>query len=355
MLGIFKKKEKKEKGLLSLTVKEVIPIAEDAVSLIFEKPEETFDYQPGQYLTLVEHVNGDKIRRAYSLFTDPGQDAEPGVTVKRVKGGKMSNHINDTFSAGQNVQVMPAMGTFTPSAVEASNEHLVLFAGGSGITPIYSILRSTLGKNSKSKIDLIYGNTSESHIIFKEQLSLLEKEYEGLNIVHILENNSDGFAGFQGRPSLPIITEILDDIGVTSTSHFFICGPTGMMDLVQQALTERGVSKDHIKIENFVNEVSSEEADVDAGVSKVILHVDGETHELELKKSKPILEQALAEGIDLPYSCQNGVCTACRGKCLEGQVTIDKVEGLTEAELNDGYVLPCVGKAQTDEVEIEIG
>ena len=363
--GLFKKKKKEKANdsrYISLTIKEVRPVAKDAVNLIFKKPENGFSYEPGQFITLIQNVEGKKIRRAYSLCTSPFETDEPAVTVKRVKDGAMSNYINDTFQAGMEVEVMEPMGMFTTTYDETNARKAIFFGGGSGITPLFSLIKSILLKEKESHVTLVYGNRTEDFIIFKDELNELADTYDNFQLHHILEEDKQGIASYHGRPDAEMIKQILSDLGADNETEIYICGPQPMMDVVQEGIQKTGLSDDRVRVESFEagktspsEIIAEEEHEEGSGNAEVTIVLDGETHSISIEKSRPILEQGLEQGLDMPYSCQSGLCTACRGKCLEGEVSVDKVEGLTQEELDEGYVLTCVGQALSDKVEIEIG
>lgn len=362
--GLFKKKKKEEtvdNRYLNMKIREVVHVSHDAVNVIFEKPETDFHYQPGQFLTIIDTVKGKKIRRAYSLCTSPHVDEYPGVTVKRVTDGQMSNHINDNFKKGKYVEVMQPMGMFTTTYDADAEREIILFGGGSGITPLYSILRTVLKLEPKSTVTLVYGNRDMDSVIFNTELTQLATENANFKLLHLLENDPNGIAHFHGRPTVDAMLKIFKDLGISSKSEIFICGPQPMMDVVTEAFKSAKIVDLKIHMESFVAGKTSPEPEdggapvVDSKTAEVIIELNGNSYSLTLNKSKPVLEQALNANIDMPYSCQSGLCTACRGKCLEGEISIDQAEGLSQEELDAGYVLTCVGKPLTDFVRVEIG
>ncbi len=349
-----KKKDKKDDRYHTLRVREVVNVAKDAVNLVFEKPE-NFNYEPGQFITIIRQVNGKKIRRAYSLCTTPFEDEYPAVTVKRVEGGAMSNHLNEHVSVGDSIEIMEPMGLFTTSYSEDQIRKAVFFGGGSGITPLMSILRTILSKEPKSEVVLVYGNRSEEYVIFKDLINSLQESHRGrFQAIHILE---DGAADYNGRPTKEMILEISKSIGVDSETEIFICGPQPMMDLVSAVLPETGAVKEKVRMESFEAGQTSPSQIIDAPneESEVTIVLDGEEYEITVNRNSSILDAALENDLDMPYSCQSGLCTACRGKCLEGKASIDEAEGLSQEELDDGFVLTCVGKPLTDRLKIEMG
>ena len=354
--SLFKKnKKKKDDRYQVLTVKEVVNVAKDAVNLVFEKPE-SFEYEPGQFITIIKEVNGKKIRRAYSLCTTPFEDDSPAVTVKRVEGGAMSNDLNDNAKAGDQLEIMEPMGMFTTSYDVANKRNAIFFGGGSGITPLMSIVRSVLLKESDSTATLVYGNRTKEFVIFKELIAELEEKYPNrFKAIHILE---EGEADYSGRPTPEMIGEICKQVSVDAGTEFYICGPQPMMDVVFDGLEKVGIVKDAIRMESFEAGKTSPDEIIDKGAvaeSEVTILMDGEEYSITVNKSATVLDTALDNDLDMPYSCQSGLCTACRGKCLEGQISIDEAEGLSQDELDEGYVLTCVGKPLTDRVKVEMG
>lgn len=368
-----KKKEKKETNrngaasYYTLKIKDIIEETTEAISIVFGQPANKITYQSGQFLTLIASVEGKEVRRAYSLCSSPFTDDDLAVTVKRVDGGLMSNWLPDHLRTGDEMRVMEPMGTFTTEYDAGRKRHLILFAGGSGITPIMSIIKSTLYKEPHSLCTLIYCNRNHDSIIFKKQLDEWQTRSEGrLQVIHVLDDapmNWQGHSGLLDRTMLTGILERLPDRGAEETTYL-LCGPEGMMKNIEQLLDERGVADDKIFKESFVagtidkaskspeNTTSQEE---EPAIREVTILYDGEEYKVAVTPGTPILETALDMGIDLPYSCQSGLCTACRGKCLSGKVKLDEDDGLSAAEREEGYVLTCVGHPLTDDVVIEIG
>jgi ring-1,2-phenylacetyl-CoA epoxidase subunit PaaE len=355
--GLFKKKKKNtDNRYFTVKVKEVVHIAKDAVNLVFEKPDD-FEYEPGQFITVISEVDGKKIRRAYSLCTTPFEDQFPAVTVKRVPDGLMSNFLNEKVKAGDQLEIMEPMGMFTTSYDASNNRSAVFFGGGSGITPLISIIRSILLKEPNSKLTLVYANRSDEYIIFKDLISQLKDQYpNNFNVVHVLES---GEADYSGRLTNAMIATICEKVNCVSDTEFYICGPQPMMDITFSGLEEAGYLKEKIRMESFeAGKTSPElmgEEQSTSGKSEVTILLDGEEHVVMVKKGASILDTALDADLDMPYSCQSGLCTACRGKCLEGEISTNEAEGLSEEELDEGFVLCCVGRPISDKIKVEIG
>lgn len=353
--GLFKKKKgSTDDRYQKLTIREVVHIAKDAVNLVFEKPTQ-FEYDPGQFLTIIEEVEGKKIRRAYSLCTTPFEDEHPAVTVKRVPGGAMSNFLNEKVSKGDVLEVMEPMGMFTTVYKESNNRHAVFFGAGSGITPLISIIRSVLLKEANSKVALVYCNRSSEYIIFKELLAVLKDKYAGrFELVQVLE---EGDADHSGRLSNELVAEVCKSLNCNNESEFYICGPQPMMDIASAGLANAGFASESVRMESFDASKTPEQEEKKESTSESVATIilDGEEFEIKVKKNASVLDAALDNDLDMPYSCQSGLCTACRGKCLEGEISTDEAEGLSQEELEEGFVLTCVGKPISSHVKVEMG
>jgi ring-1,2-phenylacetyl-CoA epoxidase subunit PaaE len=371
--GFFKKSDKTEKKETpagphyhNLVVKQVVQETKDAISIVFEQPATKISYKAGQFLTLIATVGGKEVRRAYSLNSSPITDSDLSVTVKRVDGGLMSNWLPDNVKAGSTVKVMEPMGHFTTEFNKTNKRHLVLFAGGSGITPMMSIIKTTFVEEPESICSLVYANRDIDSIIFKNAFDQLQTKYEGrLHVIHVLDNapvNWQGHSGLLNHDMLTKILERIPDWGSDSTTYL-MCGPEGMMKNVQTLLEARKIPADKIFKESFVQGTIDKEAKKEPAAAsgtgprahEVTVRYDGQEYKFVVEPKRTILETALDNGIDLPYSCQSGLCTACRGKALSGQVKLDEEEGLSQSERAEGYVLTCVGHPMSDDVVIEIG
>ncbi len=369
--GLFKRSEKKEEKPLhngphyhDLKVKEIIQETKDAISIAFEQPEKKITYKSGQFLTLIIPVQGKEVRRAYSLCSSPFVDQNLVVTVKRVDNGLMSNWLPDNLKAGSKLKVMEPMGQFTTEYKKEGKRHLILFAGGSGITPMMSIIKSLLTQEPDSICSLIYCNRDVDSIIFKNEFDKLQTTYEGrLHVIHVLDNapmNWQGYSGLLNHDMLVKLFERIPDWGIEK-STYLMCGPEGMMKNVDLLLAEHHIPKEKIFKESFVAGVLDKEkketpvAKEEYKTREVTIRYDGQEFKVMVPPDRAILETALDQGIDLPFSCQSGLCTACRGKALSGKVKLDEEEGLSQSERDEGYVLTCVGHPMTDDVVIEIG
>jgi ring-1,2-phenylacetyl-CoA epoxidase subunit PaaE len=366
MFNFFKKKkeEVKTNPYLPLKVREVVRETPDTVTIYFEQPEPYLEYKPGQFLTLVMEFEGKEQRRSYSLCTSPYVDPFPGITVKRVKDGLFSNHLNEKIFPGKTINVVKPMGNFTTDFHSKNRRHFFLIAGGSGITPLMGILKSVMVNEPQSIVTLIYASRSEDQIIFRNQLDLLQKANpDRLNIIHNLSQPSESWTGMRGRLSRSGLKELFAKAEYEPRYEevYFLCGPDGIMDATQEILEELGVEKDRVHRESFFS-AAAHQAHEDAlkGINNGILTRDvtiileGESHVVTVLPGKTVLESGLESGLNMPYSCQSGLCTACRGRVLQGQVKMDEDAGLSEKELAAGYVLCCVSRPLTDDIQITI-
>lgn len=372
--SFFKKSDKPEKREEShsgpkyydLKVKNVINETRDAITIVFEQPVTKINYKAGQFLTLIIPVQGKEVRRAYSLCSSPFVDSDLAVTVKRVEKGVMSNWLADNLKPGITIKVMEPMGQFTTEFNKTRKRHIIMFAGGSGITPMMSIIKSILTQEPESIVSLIYCNRDIDSIIFKDVLEKMATEDEGrLHVIHILDEapmNWQGYSGLLNHEMLTKLFERIPDWGIES-STYLMCGPEGMMKNVETLLAMRSIPSNKIFKESFVQgTIDKDKKEESVAATKgelkareVTIRYDGQEYKVLVPPDKAILETALDQGIDLPYSCQSGLCTACRGRALSGKVKLDEEEGLSASERAEGYVLTCVGHPLTDDVVIEIG
>lgn len=368
--GLFKKKKEatseapKKSGYINLKIKEVVNEIDDAISIHFEQPATgDIQYQSGQFFTVIADINGKEQRRAYSLCSSPFVDANPAVTVKRVQGGLMSNYLNDNAKAGQELRLMEPIGNFTTTFDSNNARHIVLFGGGSGITPLISIAKSALDQEPNTKVSLIYANQNIDSVIFRSTLDRMVAESNGrFALVHVLENAPEGMECPTGWLTEQIIRESLEQLPqeAAESTEYFMCGPGPMMDIVESSLASLGIDKAQVHKESFTTALDSKDESASEVSDEIIARevtilYDDEEFKYTVEPGETILEKGLDEDIDLPFSCQSGLCTACRGKCVSGKVKMDEDEGLSEAEMDEGYVLPCVSHPLTDDVVIEIG
>ena len=345
---------------ISLKVKDVVRETSDAVTLHFKQPLfRKVKYKPGQFLTLNLNIDGKKVSRSYSMSSAPNLDNTVAVTVKKVEGGVASNYINNEVKPGDTISMMEPVGNFTLVPDKNLKRHIVLFGAGSGITPLMSILKSVLFFEPASTVSLVYGNRRIDNIIFKEKLQELKNKFgERFNLVYCLTQPDRSWNGLSGRIDEAVtvnVINMLPKFDETST-EYFLCGPDGMMENVKAGLKRVKVPKDKIHIESFTSSNESEEALAQLGdisTAEVTVLLNGEEHKVTVPPDKSILDAALDQGLDMPFSCQSGLCTACRCHVKSGEVKMTESDGLTEEELKEGYVLICVGHPASNDIVIE--
>ncbi|RYZ98756.1 MAG: ferredoxin--NADP reductase [Sphingobacteriaceae bacterium] len=342
----------------TLQVVEIRPETPDTVTICLKQPGlKKIKYLPGQYLTLIFRINGRKYIRPYSFSSAPGVDAHLEVTVKRVPGGIVSNHIIDFVKAGDQLEVAPPLGDFVFDATKIdSKKHIILWGAGSGITPLISIAKYILYQHTGHKVRLVYGNRSAETVIFKDRITELEQLFpEDLKTWHfhtqpqIADNNP---AVIEGRISPDKVLSVLkEETDLQNTLHF-ICGPTGLKESVKQKLQQLSVSSEAIYTEDF--EIVKNPADFEDIVTRFVEVIkEGQTHKVEVTKGKSMLEAGLDALLELDYSCQTGSCTLCKAKVLSGGIKNIGLDVLPDS-LNPDECLLCCGYPLTDDVQVSV-
>jgi len=347
-----------------LTVASVARETRDAVALSFAVPtslEQAFRFIQGQHLTLRADIAGEDLRRSYSICSAV-HDGELCIAVKKAPGGTFSTWVNEHVREGQVIDVMPPMGHFNVPLDPANRKHYLGFAAGSGITPLLSIIKTTLAAEPHSRFTLFYGNRSSAAVIFKEQLSDLKDRYlERLNLVYVMSREPQDIAVLNGRIDEQKADQLLAHwVNLDGIDTAFVCGPDGMMQAVSKALQARGFPKSKIKIELFAASIPKHEHKVSAEPAPgqkdcaVTVIIDGAERQYTLEKGKEnILDAALKQGIELPYSCKGGVCSTCRAKLIEGEVDMDVNFALEDYEVARGFILCCQSYPVTDKVVVD--
>lgn len=360
------------KNFHTLRVKEVVRETPDAVSIHFEVPEnlqEAFRYTQGQYLTLKFNINGKEQRRSYSMCSSP-LEKDLAVAVKRLKNGIVSNYINDRVQAGAEIEVMEPEGRFFTTLDPDQRKTYYLFGAGSGITPLFSILKTILEQEPQSTVHLLYGNRVEDGIIFKQQLDQLQTRYAGqLTVEHILSRpkreKPGGLSGLfskgtltwqgkTGRIDAAQVARFLEDNPLrTKEAEYFVCGPGPLIDMVEAALLNLGFDKKHIHAERFTTAPIAE-ADRVKGVAgaQVTVHLNGSTVNISVPSGKTILDVLIDQKYNPPYSCTSGACSTCIAKVLKGSVKMDVCYALDEEEVAQGFILTCQSHPTAAEVEV---
>jgi len=343
-----------------LRVAEVRRETPDSVSLTFELPPaiaNDFCFVQGQHIALRTVLDGEELRRSYSVCSGC-DDRELRVAVKKVATGRFSIWVNEQLKPGDMIDVMTPEGRFfTPLAPE-HEKHYVAFASGSGITPVLSLIRTALAREPRSRFTLVYGNRRQSSVMFHEALEDVKDRYlTRFRLYNVFSREEQDIELFNGRIDAAKVRQFLDALIPADTiDEAFVCGPASMIDEVEQALLDGGVSRDHVHVERFG--VPGETAsvpidDAEAAEAKLTLIIDGVKREVDFHRGQhSILEAGRAAGLDLPYSCKGGMCSTCRGKLMEGQVKMAKNYALEPHEVAAGFVLTCQSYPLTERVSI---
>lgn len=344
----------------SLKVAEVRRETADAISLRFEVPAELADdyrFVQGQHLTLKASVDGEELRRSYSICAGV-DDGELRVAIKKIGGGVFSSWANESLKAGDAIEVMTPEGRFHTELDPANSRHYVAFAAGSGITPVMSLIKTTLKTEPNSRFTLIYGNRRQNSVIFSEALEDLKDRYmTRFTLYHVFSREEQEVPLFNGRLDRARVGAFVDTLVPADTiDAAFICGPGAMIDEVEAGLLASGVAAERIHLERFGVPDSGPAHHVEAGdapQARVTVIVDGLRREMDFRAEDPsILDVALAAGLDLPFSCKGGVCCTCRARVLEGKVRMDKNFSLEQPDVDDGFVLTCQAHPLTERVVI---
>lgn len=344
----------------TLKIREIIRETEDAVSIAFEVPEsiqDQFQYLSGQYLTLKSEINGEDVRRSYSLCSAPHEN-DWRVAIKEVPEGRFSTYANRELKEGMELEVMTPAGNFLLDPDENAEKHYVLFAAGSGITPILSIAKTILNREPNSTVSLFYGNKGFSSIIFREEIEALKNVFmDRLRLVHILSRESLGNALQKGRIDAEKVDQLhkafLQGIDIDAV---YVCGPEQMILDVKDRMIANGVDSKNVHFELFTSPSANKPkiakpTNAPKVESNVTIIIDDEHIDLDLSSSgMDILEAGQKAGGDLPFACKGGVCCTCKAKIIEGTATMDVNYALEPEEVDAGYILTCQAHPTSDKL-----
>lgn len=357
----------------TLKVRQKINETVDSSSFLLDIPEElkeAYTFISGQYLTVKVNVNGSEERRAYSIFTSPVEN-KFGFTVKRVEQGKVSNYLIDRIFEGDRLEIMTPEGKFTLKPNQDQKRDHYFIAGGSGITPIMSMIVSILEEEPKSSAYLLYANRNENNVIFKERLDELKEKYKGQLVVQYIISQptkqkagglkglfgkaTTSWTGLTGRIDNKCLGEFLNDnTSKSGNDVYYLCGPGGLIENSEKFLLSKGIVGENIKKEFFTS--SSEPKKAQASSSGEGCHVkvqlNGDKFEINVPSDKTVLEALLDEGKDAPYSCTSGACSTCIAKVNEGEVEMDACFALDDDEIKSGYILTCQARAKTSSLDL---
>ncbi len=349
----------------NLTVKKVVRETDDCVSVTFSVPDdlkETFRFKPGQSLTFRKQLNGEEVRRSYSICSAPADDVLR-VAIKKVEGGLFSTWAQN-LQPGDVLEVMPPVGSFGTELSPDNKKNYVAFAAGSGITPVLSIIKSALLTEPHSTFTLVYGNRTKGSIIFKESLEALKDKFiDRFRLIHILSREKSETEINSGRIDVAKLEQLFAKlIDAGNVDDYFLCGPEEMIFCIKGFLEARGIAKEHIHFELFTipgQKASTVKTEAKAVTNsgpraQVGVKLDGVLFNFELPyEGQSILDAALAQGADLPYACKGGVCCTCKARLIEGEVKMEVAWGLEQDEIDAGFILTCQSHPTTEKVVVD--
>ena len=348
-----------------LKVKEVKKETFDCVSIEFTIPpdlQEAFSFEQGQNITVKTTIGGEEIRRSYSICTAPFEN-KLRVAVKKVDDGKFSCYANTVLKAGDELDVLPPTGKFNTKLKTENKKQYLAFAAGSGITPVISIIKTTLHTEPQSRFTLVFGNRGRSTIIFFEELEALKNKYiDRFNFINILSREKTDAPINSGRIDPVKLVELDKLLGYSGMDEFFICGPEEMIFCIKDFLEQHGIDKKKIHFELFTtpgqkqSTASSRQSAVGSSgpSSKITVKLDGRSFDFNLGfNDDTILDAALKQGADLPFACKGGVCCTCKAKLLEGEVEMEVNWGLEQEEVEQGFILTCQSHPITEKVVVD--
>ena len=336
----------------------------DCVSIQLSIPEalkETFRFSAGQHLTLRTTINGEEQRRSYSICSSPLEN-ELRVAIKKVEGGIFSNFANDNLKQGDWLDVMPPAGRFNSPLVPGQKKRYLAIAAGSGITPILSLIKTTLATEDQSEFTLIYGNRNSRSIIFFEELESLKNRYmQRFSLLHVLSREKTESILHTGRINEEKLKAMGTLIQFNQFDEVFLCGPQEIIETASDFLQQKGLDKKKIHLELFSSSSKQRTKKIDTAQtstgakSKVGIRVDGRQLEIEmsLSEDQTILDAALQQGADLPFACKGGMCCTCKAKLVEGEVMMDVHWGLEEEEVEQGFILTCQSHPKTERIVVD--
>ncbi|MEZ5476581.1 MAG: 1,2-phenylacetyl-CoA epoxidase subunit PaaE [Thiolinea sp.] len=353
-----------------LNIADVRPETATAVCITFAVPadlQETFRFKQGQFLTLRALIDGEDVRRSYSICSGVA-DGQLRVGIKRVRGGKFSNYANDHFQPGMSVEVMPPQGSFYTETAPTQAKNYMCLADGRGNTPILSIIKTLLHEDPDSRVTLVYGNRRSNSVMFKDELGFIKNRYlQRFNWINIMSEEDQGSDVLNGRVDNAKGTQLHKSrlINLFDTDDVFICGPESMLSEVSRGFRGVGFDDEHIHYELFSNSAEDSEKMLEKAqqrieqygeekTSKVTVIADGRAISFDLATvGENILDAGMHNGLELPYSCKAGVCSTCKAKLVKGEVDMDIAHGLEAHEVEAGYILTCQAHPLSDEVVVD--
>jgi ring-1,2-phenylacetyl-CoA epoxidase subunit PaaE len=340
-----------------LAIKEITRETPHTISVLFNIPlefQDFYKFTAGQYVNLKLTLDGQELRRAYSICSAPSS-GELRIAIKAVKNGNFSKFANEQLAVGNVIEVGLPEGKFTFDPNAEKQRNYMAFAAGSGITPVMSIIQSVLTGEPKSTFVLVYGNKTPEETIFHNQLIALQQKYLGRFFIHFVYSQSNAAESYFGRVDKSVVNNVLNvkHIG-KEFSKFYLCGPEEMINLVSATLKEKNIPESAVKFELFSASPTENKVDLSAADhSKITVIVDADETTFEMSAKQTLLEAALKQGLDAPYSCQGGVCSSCIARVTKGTAVMKKNSILTDKEIAEGLVLTCQAHPTTTEIVVD--
>lgn len=342
----------------TLSIKEITRETNKAISICFDVPEnlkEIYSFKAGQYITLKSTIDGHEVRRDYSLCSSP-KSGDLKIAIKEVKDGTFSAYANNQLKVGDVMQVAPPKGRFIFTPNDSITKNIAAFAAGSGITPVLSIIKCALEEEIHSKVILVYGNKTTNDTMFLNELLELQHQYKDRFSIQFVFSQADEEQSIFGRIEKSTVNYVMKNKHKhVEVDAFYLCGPEAMIHTVKDVLTEHDIDENRIHFELFkaAKPVEIEEETVSSGKTKITVIVDEEETTFEMSQKQTILEAALDEDIDAPYSCQGGICSSCLARLKEGEATMRQNNILTDSELAEGLILTCQAQPTTATVVVD--
>tara|TARA_R110002050_G_scaffold293182_1_gene449364 strand:- start:37566 stop:38621 length:1056 start_codon:yes stop_codon:yes gene_type:complete len=341
-----------------LSIKDIKRETNTAISITFnltENLKDTFAFKAGQYITLKTEIDGHEVRRDYSLCASP-KSGDLKVAVKEVTDGTFSSYANSTLKVGDVLEVAPPKGRFVFTPNDSKTKNIAAFTAGSGITPVLSIIKCALEEEVHSKVILVYGNKTTEDTMFFDEILELQHQYKDRFSVQFVFSQQDEDNAIFGRIEKSTVNYVVkNEYKHIEVDAFYLCGPEAMIHTVKDVLTDHGIKEERIHFELFkaAKPAEVEEETTATGNTKITITVDDETTTFEMAQKQTILEAALDEDIDAPYSCQGGICSSCLARITEGEATMRQNNILTENEVAEGLILTCQAHPTTPTISID--
>lgn len=340
----------------TLSIKEIIQETHNSVSIAFDIPtslKDRFSFISGQYITVQKELNGERIRRDYSICSSQNSN-EIVIGVKAVENGTFSQFATSKLKVGDDLEISEPHGRFNLITDRNHQKNYLAFVAGSGITPVLSMVKSVLEEEPNNQFILVYGNKSIDDVMFKSQIDDLKNQYQNRFFVHYIFSRKPFKDHLFGRIDASTVNLVLDKNNNLQFDDYFLCGPELMINTVKETLQSKGIEENKIHFELFTTSTKKDNNEDDLeGETEITILLDDDEETFTMEKKKTILDSALLKGLDAPYSCQGGICSTCLAKIIEGKAIMDKNSILTDDEIKDGLILTCQAHPTTDKITID--